>query len=37
VHGTNGAELELTPDPSGEDPWSDLRFYANPVFLTPLG
>jgi len=33
VRGTNGAELE----PAGEDPWSDLRFYANPVFITPQG
>ncbi|MCU0634726.1 MAG: hypothetical protein MUE41_07630 [Gemmatimonadaceae bacterium] len=34
VRGTNGAELEPTPDPKGEDPWSDLWFYANPIFLT---
>jgi hypothetical protein len=37
VRGTNGAELEPTPDPAGEDPWSDLWFYANPVFITPQG
>jgi hypothetical protein len=34
VRGTNGEELEPTPDPKGEDPWSDLWFYANPIFLT---
>ncbi|CAN7426842.1 phosphoesterase [Phenylobacterium sp. LjRoot225] len=33
VRGTNGAELEATPDPAGEDPWSDLWFYANPIFV----
>ncbi|MFC3078130.1 phosphoesterase [Phenylobacterium terrae] len=33
IRGTNGAELEPTPDPPGEDPWSDLWFYANPIFL----
>ena len=34
VRGTNGNELEPTPDTAGEDPWSDLWFYANPVFIT---
>lgn len=33
VRGTNGAELEPSADPHGEDPWSDLWFYANPIFL----
>jgi hypothetical protein len=33
VRGTNGSELEPAPDPKGEDPWSDLWFYANPIFL----
>lgn len=33
ARGTNGEELEPTPDPLGEDPWSDLWFYANPVFV----
>jgi len=33
VRGTNGEELEPEPDPPGEDPWSDLWFYSNPVFL----
>ena len=35
VRGTNTAELEPTSDPKGEDPWSDLWFYANPIFVTP--
>ncbi len=34
VRGTNGSELEPQPDPLGEDPWSDLWFYANPVFIS---
>ena len=33
VRGTNGNQLEPDPDPSGEDPWNDLWFYSNPVFL----
>jgi hypothetical protein len=33
VRGTNGRELEPEPDPRGEDPWSDLWFYSNPVFI----
>ncbi|MCU0625970.1 MAG: hypothetical protein MUF21_05715 [Gemmatimonadaceae bacterium] len=33
VRGTAGSELEPAPDPRGEDPWSDLWFYANPIFL----
>jgi hypothetical protein len=33
VRGTNTAELEPTGDPKGEDPWSDLWFYANPIFV----
>jgi hypothetical protein len=36
VRGTNGAELEPEPDPRGEDPWTDLWFYANPIFLKVL-
>lgn len=31
VRGTNGNELEPALDPRGEDPWSDLWFYSNPV------
>lgn len=34
VRGTSGAELEPLPDTPGEDPWSDLWFYANPIFLS---
>lgn len=33
VRGTNTGELEPELDPRGEDPWSDLWFYANPVFV----
>lgn len=34
VRGSNGAETEPQVDTPGEDPWSDLWFYGNPVFLT---
>jgi len=34
VRGTSGAELEPTADSAGENPWSDLWFYANPVFIS---
>ncbi len=34
VRGTSSGELEPTADPKGEDPWSDLWFYANPIFVT---
>ncbi len=33
VRGTSTAELEPQPDPKGEDPWGDLWFYGNPIFL----
>ena len=33
VRGTNGLELEPAADPRGEDPWSDLWFYSNPIFI----
>lgn len=33
VRGTSGDEGEPLPDPLGEDPWSDLWFYANPIFI----
>lgn len=33
IRGASGAELEPTADPPGEDPWSDLWFYANPIFI----
>jgi hypothetical protein len=34
VRGTSGNEPEPQPDPPGEDPWDDLWFYSNPVFVT---
>lgn len=34
IRGTNGAELEPLPDPRGENPWQDLWFYSNPVFIS---
>lgn len=33
VRGTNGSELEPQPDEQGENPWQDLWFYSNPVFI----
>lgn len=33
VRGTNTDEPEPQPDPKGEDPWADLWFYSNPVFI----
>lgn len=33
VRGTNTEELEPQPDPPGENPWGDLWFYSNPVFI----
>jgi len=33
VRGTNGSELEPLADTAGENPWSDLWFYANPIFV----
>jgi hypothetical protein len=35
VRGTSGAELEPESDFPGEDPWTDLWFYSNPVFIEP--
>lgn len=35
VRGTSTSELEPAPDPQAEDPWRDLWFYANPIFLQP--
>jgi hypothetical protein len=37
VRGTDGNEDEPEVDPRGEDPWSDLWFYTNPVFLEVVG
>ncbi len=33
VRGTNTDELEPETDPPAEDPWSDLWFYSNPIFV----
>lgn len=33
VRGTSTDEIEPTPDPRGENPWSDLWFYSNPIFV----
>ena len=35
LRGTNTTQLEPDPDPLLEDPWTDLWFYSNPVFITP--
>ncbi|BBI31610.1 CehA/McbA family metallohydrolase domain-containing protein [Cohnella abietis] len=33
VRGTNTDELEPEEDAKGEDPWHDLWFYSNPIFI----
>lgn len=33
VRGTSSADLEPAMDQPGEDPWSDLWFYSNPLFI----
>lgn len=33
VRGTNTSELEPLEDPDGENPWADLWFYSNPIFI----
>lgn len=33
IRGTNGNDDEPVMDTAGEDPWSDLWFYANPIFI----
>jgi hypothetical protein len=33
IRGTSGSELEPELDPVGENPWSDLWFYSNPIFI----
>lgn len=35
VRGTNTDELEPERDPLGENPWLDLWFYSNPIFINP--
>jgi hypothetical protein len=37
IRGTNGSELEPAADVVGENPWSDLWFYANPIFIEVEG
>jgi len=34
VRGTNGTELEPQQDFAGENPWTDLWFYSNPISIT---
>ena len=33
LRGTNTDEKEPLEDPDGEDPWRDLWFYSNPIFV----
>ena len=33
LRGTNTAEMEPLKDPNNENPWDDLWFYSNPIFL----
>jgi len=33
VRGTSGDDAEPVMDTVGEDPWADLWFYSNPVFI----
>ncbi|HIG42646.1 MAG: phosphoesterase [bacterium] len=37
VRGTNTKELEPAEDPPAENPWEDLWFYSNPVFVRSQG
>jgi hypothetical protein len=37
LRGTSTTDLEPTMDAPGEDPWSDLWFYSNPVFVETGG
>jgi hypothetical protein len=37
VRGTNTEQLEPERDPRGEDPWNDLWFYSNPIFIDVRG
>ena len=36
VRGTNTDEVEPEKDPPAENPWQDLWFYSNPVFVNTL-
>lgn len=33
IRGTNSEELEPEEDPAGENPWDELWFYSNPIFI----
>jgi hypothetical protein len=33
VRGTNTSQIEPTADAKGENPWEDLWFYSNPIFV----
>jgi len=33
IRGTNTDQIEPENDPPGEDPWTDLWFYSNPIFI----
>ena len=33
VRGTNTTQTEPGPDPVGENPWDDLWFYSNPIYI----
>jgi hypothetical protein len=33
LRGTNTDQLEPVADPKGENPWNDLWFYSNPIFI----
>jgi hypothetical protein len=33
LRGTNTDQLEPVKDPKGENPWNDLWFYSNPIFI----
>ncbi|WP_231510853.1 hypothetical protein [Bacillus sp. UNC438CL73TsuS30] len=33
LRGTNTDQLEPAKDPKGENPWNDLWFYSNPIFI----
>ena len=37
VRGTNTDQLEPARDPRGENPWADLWFYSNPIFIDVRG
>jgi hypothetical protein len=36
VRGSNTDEINPAEDPQNEDPWQDLWFYSNPIFIKPV-